>query len=359
MKLSSNGLRLIEAFEGLRLDAYPDPASGGEPFTIGIGTTVYPDGRRVLLGDRVTVEQARAYLAHDVARFEQAVMRTVTVPITQSQFDALVSLAYNVGEGALERSTLIRLLNAGDHAKAAAEFDKWTQAAGREMPGLVRRRRAERSLFELGAPAAPIEARTQPTIPQPAPESRTMPAPIAPVLAALLPSIVSLIPELGRLFGSGSEVSNRNIAAAQKVAEVVVQATGAPNLQGAIETMEREPAARQAAANAVQSIWYELQPADGGGIAGARAAALSMTEGRDWRAIGYGVTLGVLALVIVAGGGALIWVLLTDPNTNAEQRGMLIGAVVALMGSVVAFFFGSSVSSRAKDNVLVSELGKR
>lgn len=209
------------------------------------------------------------------------------------------------------------------------------------------------------ADGAPIEARTQPTIPQPAPESRTMPAPIAPVLAALLPSIVSLIPELGRLFGSGSEVSNRNIAAAQKVAEVVVQATGAPNLQGAIESMEREPAARQAAANAVQSIWYELQPADGGGIAGARTAALAMTEGRDWRAIGYGLTVFLLAQLIVGGGGALIWVLLTDPSTNAEQRGMLIGAVVALISAVVSFFFGSSVSSRAKDNALVSELGKR
>lgn len=194
--------------------------------------------------------------------------------------------------------------------------------------------------------------------PQPKPANSPINT-MAPVVAALLPALVGLIPELGKLFGSGSAVSERNLAAAQKVADVVVAATQAPNLQGAIETMEREPAARQAAANAVQSIWYELQPADGGGIAGARTAALAMTEGRDWRAIGYGVTLGVLALVIVAGGGALIWVLLTDPNTNAEQRGMLIGAVVALMGSVVAFFFGSSVSSRAKDNALVSELGKR
>lgn len=356
MKLSANGYRLIETFEGLRLTAYPDPASGGLPYTIGIGTTVYPDGRTVQPGDTITEQEARQFLAHDVARFEAAVNRLVKVPLSQSQFDALVSFALNVGEGALESSTLLRRLNAREYDAAAAEFAKWTRASGREMPGLARRRRAESTLFAMDAP--PVIAAGPSLSPQPKPANSPITT-MAPVVAALLPALVGLIPELGKLFGSGSAVSERNLAAAQKVADVVVAATQAPNLQGAIETMEREPAARQAAANAVQSIWYELQPADGGGIAGARTAALAMTEGRDWRAIGYGVTLGVLALVIVAGGGALIWVLLTDPNTNAEQRGMLIGAVVALMGSVVAFFFGSSVSSRAKDNALVSELGKR
>ena len=182
---------------------------------------------------------------------------------------------------------------------------------------------------------------------------------MAPVLAALLPSLVSLLPELGKLFGSGSAVSERNIQAAGKVAEVVIAATQAPNLQGAIETMERDPDARNAARIAVQAVWYELSESGGGGIDGARKTALAVTAGGDWRSLGFGVTLALLALLIVGGGGFMLWSLIHDAKTTAEQRGMLIGALVALIGSPVAFFFGSSVSSRAKDTALVDQLGKR
>lgn len=181
---------------------------------------------------------------------------------------------------------------------------------------------------------------------------------MAPILAALLPSLVSLIPEIGKLFGDGPK-TERNTRVAEKVAEIVVAATGAPNLQGAVEQMERDPSAVQAARQAVQSSWYEIVPADGGGIEGARAAATQATAGSDWKAIGYGATLALLALLIVGGGGAMMWALIRDPLTTPEQRGMLIGAIVALIGTPVAFFFGSSVSSRSKDSALVNELGKR
>lgn len=378
MRTSVAGLRLIEQLEGLRLAAYPDPGTGGEPWTIGIGTTRYPDGRAVREGDRITEAQAREYLALDVEHVEQAVERMVTVPLTQPQFDALVSLGYNIGVGALGRSTLVRLLNAGDADGAAAQFDVWINAGGRPMDGLRRRRRAERALFETPVPAAPIEHRTAPAPAAsepaqapvvPAGESTSIQpvaAPVvarqesrmAPILAALLPSLVSLIPEIGKLFGDGPKTA-QNVKIAEKVAEVVVAATAAPNLQGAVEAMERDPSLAAAARDAVRQQWFEIVPADGGGIEGARAVAVQATAGQDWRAIGYGVVLGVLAIMVVGGGGVMMWALIRDPATTAEQRGMLIGALVSMISIPLAFFFGSSVSSRSKDAAMVSELGKR
>ena len=140
MQISKAGLDLIKQFEGLYLKAYRCPA--GVP-TIGYGHTA-----GVAMGQTITQQQADDYLRRDVRQFERAVARLVTVPLTQGQFDALVSFAFNLGEGALAQSTLLRLLNTGDYAGAAAQFDRWNKAGGRVLPGLVRRRAAERALFE-------------------------------------------------------------------------------------------------------------------------------------------------------------------------------------------------------------------
>lgn len=140
MQISKAGLDLIKQFEGLYLKAYRCPA--GVP-TIGYGHTA-----GVAMGQTITQQQADDYLRRDVRQFERAVSRLVTVPLAQGQFDALVSFSFNLGEGALAQSTLLRLLNAGDYAGAAAQFDRWNKAGGRVLPGLVRRRAAERALFE-------------------------------------------------------------------------------------------------------------------------------------------------------------------------------------------------------------------
>lgn len=148
---SAAGVSLIKEFEGLRLKAYPDPATGGEPWTIGIGTTVYPDGRKVRPGDVITEAQAEQYLRHDLGRFEADVNRLTGGVTTQGQFDALVSLCYNIGEGALKTSTLLRKHNEGDYTDAAAEFPRWNRAGGKVMTGLTRRREAERKLYGRAA----------------------------------------------------------------------------------------------------------------------------------------------------------------------------------------------------------------
>jgi lysozyme len=140
MHTSQKGLDLIKSFEGLRLSAYKCPA---DVWTIGFGTTA-----GVKPGQAITKERAEELLREDVKRFEAQVLRLVKVPLTQGQHDALVSFVYNLGAGNLSNSTLLRLLNAGDYAGAAAQFDRWNKAGGKVLAGLVRRRAAERALFE-------------------------------------------------------------------------------------------------------------------------------------------------------------------------------------------------------------------
>ena len=142
MKTSHAGRDFIAEHEGLRLVAYPDPGTGGEPITSGVGHT-----GGVKLGDRITHEQAMAFLAADLHTAESAIDNMVKVPLSQQEHDALVSFIFNVGSGAFRDSTLRRFLNAGDRRGAANEFLRWTRAGGREMAGLVTRRKAERALF--------------------------------------------------------------------------------------------------------------------------------------------------------------------------------------------------------------------
>ncbi|WP_291390499.1 lysozyme [Acinetobacter sp.] len=144
MHISPFGVDLICSFEGKRLTAYDD---GVGVWTIGFGTTVYPNGMKVKKGDTCTEAQAKAYMAHDLKKFETAVNNAVTVPLSQNQFDALVSLAYNIGTNAFSKSTLVKKLNANDNRAVADQFDVWVNAGGKRMQGLVNRRAKEKALF--------------------------------------------------------------------------------------------------------------------------------------------------------------------------------------------------------------------
>lgn len=151
LRPSQAAYSIIKEFEGYhrdlgdgRVQAYPDPASGGEPWTIGYGST----GPDVRPGTIWTKEQAAARLESDVAKFAAGVARRIGDAATaRHEFDAMVSLAYNVGLGNFESSTLLRKHKAGDKAGAAAEFARWNKAAGKVMAGLTRRRAAEAELY--------------------------------------------------------------------------------------------------------------------------------------------------------------------------------------------------------------------
>ncbi len=134
------GLALTEQFEGCRLTAYQDQVG---VWTIGYGHT----GPEVCAGLTVTPEQASALLQKDVSSAAEFVNKAVTVALTQEEFDALVDFVFNLGAGAFAKSTLLRVLNAGDFAAAAAQFAVWDRAGGAVVAGLLRRRQAETALF--------------------------------------------------------------------------------------------------------------------------------------------------------------------------------------------------------------------
>ena len=142
VNISLAGIAAIKGYEGCVLTAYPDPGTGNEPWTIGVGHT-----GGVVPGMTITEDEAGDLLREDIQSSEDAVNHLVTVPITQGQYDALVSFTFNLGQGALAQSTLLRKLNAGDYSGAAAEFSRWNQAAGKVLPGLVTRRAAEAKMF--------------------------------------------------------------------------------------------------------------------------------------------------------------------------------------------------------------------
>lgn len=144
---SQNAIDLMHEFEGCRLTAYPDPGSrDGKPWTIGYGSTGPGIGKGVVW----TQKQADDRFASDLAKFSEKVRALLDgsgVPTTQSQFDAMVSLAYNIGVGAFGGSTVLRKHRAGDYAGAQAAFAMWNKNDGKVMAGLTRRRAAEAALY--------------------------------------------------------------------------------------------------------------------------------------------------------------------------------------------------------------------
>ena len=145
MKISSRGLELIKEFEGFSSSAYLDVVNIP---TIGWGNTFYEDGTKVKLGDQISKTDALKLLEVVANRdFADKIFPYIKVKVTQSQFDAMVSLAYNIGTGAFLKSTLLKKVNAGDFIGASEEFLRWNKAGGKEVLGLTRRREREKQLF--------------------------------------------------------------------------------------------------------------------------------------------------------------------------------------------------------------------
>lgn len=145
MKTGERGLNLIKEFEGCKLSAYQCPAG---IWTIGIGSTHYGDGTPVTKNRTLPTEKAAiALLAATIGQYEKAV-NAMGVELTQNEFDALVCLCYNIGAGNFLKSTLVKMLKAGDDkAEIAQQFLRWDKAGGKSLAGLTRRRNAEAELF--------------------------------------------------------------------------------------------------------------------------------------------------------------------------------------------------------------------
>jgi lysozyme len=159
MDISARGIDFIVGFEGKktllpdgRYKSYLDTLAKPPVWTVWAGLT-----KGVGRDTCWTEAQCEAQFAKELAIYEDAVEKSVTVPLNQNQFDALTSFVYNCGPGALQGSTLLKLLNQGNYQGAAAQFSRWNKAGGKVWPGLVRRRAAEASLFLEPVDEAPIE----------------------------------------------------------------------------------------------------------------------------------------------------------------------------------------------------------
>lgn len=142
--ISERGFEVIREFEGFRENAYLDT---GGVWTIGFGTIKYPNGTKVKKGDTCTCAQAEAWLKNDTAWVDACLDRTIKVTVNQNQFDALASFVYNVGETAFMKSTMLKVLNAGNFAGTASQFDRWVYDNGKAINGLINRRKKEKALF--------------------------------------------------------------------------------------------------------------------------------------------------------------------------------------------------------------------
>jgi lysozyme len=139
MRINKEGLALIKSFEGCELRSYQD--------IVGVWTVGYGHTKSAKPHMLITQDEAEELLQDDLEEFERGVERLVSVPLSAAQFSALVSFAFNLGVGALSRSTLLKTLNRGNYEGAALEFVKWNKAGGKVVNGLTRRRAAERDLF--------------------------------------------------------------------------------------------------------------------------------------------------------------------------------------------------------------------
>lgn len=145
MKLNNEGYKLIQSFEGLKLQAYQDSVG---IWTIGYGNINYENGTKVKKGDKITQERADQLFKYFADRFAGQVDAAITKTVTQNQFNSMVSLAYNIGIGAFQKSTLLRKINSNPNDPTIKnEFLKWVNAGGRKIQGLVNRREKEAKVY--------------------------------------------------------------------------------------------------------------------------------------------------------------------------------------------------------------------
>jgi putative chitinase len=222
----------------------------------------------------------------------------------------------------------------------AGHFEQITRRINGGLNGqpdrLARWKRAREALH-IETPAAVKESLT----PAPTPEVTTMPLPA--ILGALLPTLIESVPKLGKLFGSGSEVAERNVKAAELAMQIAKDALGARNDQEAVELVKADPAAAAKAAEAIEARWLELTEAGGDGIAGARKADAERSANGDLlHSPSFWVTLALLPLVYMVVGSIVgLW----GSEWPSDVRAAIATAVVSLIvGGAAGYYWGQTTS---------------
>lgn len=147
LKTSENGIKLIKHYEGCQLKAYLCHTG---KITIGFGHTSFIKGRVLTINDVITQEEANNLLKEDIVVFEKGVNQLVSVPINQNQFDAMASLAFNIGLGNFKESSVLKNVNKKDFTNAEKSFMLWVNVNHKPCQGLIKRRSSEVYLFSNG-----------------------------------------------------------------------------------------------------------------------------------------------------------------------------------------------------------------
>ena len=345
-------LRALRLGEGTKDDAGYRRIVGG-----GMADSLADHPRQMVWLPRYGVNSSAAGAYQFLGKTWDGLVRQYGFPSFEPQWQDAGAVGLIIGRKALDA------VRRGDiRAAIALCRDEWASLPGspygqrtEAMDAVLLEYKRWGGTLTAGEPAtqqpAPIEHHDFPpdTQPEPVPigeamnygESAPM-IPILPLITAVLPSIIGAIPELGKIFGSGSEVSQRNVAGATKVLEVVTQATGAVNAVEAAERIAADPAAADAARQAVQSIWFELVEAGGGGIDGARKADLARASS-DWtwhKSASFMIALPLLAILTMAVASILFPALGGDwpADTRTAVVTLIVGSII---GSLCGYFFGS------------------
>jgi hypothetical protein len=231
------------------------------------------------------------------------------------------------------------LINAGNFPAAAEEFLRWNKITvngeKKVLPGLTSRREKEKALF-LSSTSTTTEPFAQ--------ENSAMPVPIAGLALALLPELIAAIPKVGKLFSSGSEVSQRNTAVVETVLDVVTSATKSVNAQAAIEAIKADPAVKQVAAQAIEDNWFRLTEAGGGGIEGARKVDAAFVASGEpvWKSPSFIVAIALLPLVYMV-VGAIVG-LFGSPFSEDVRAAIANGIVGLILGGLIGYYYGQTTT---------------
>jgi hypothetical protein len=272
------------------------------------------------MGDTCTIEQAEQWLHEDAGWAIDAVDRLVHVPLSEAQRSALTSLAYNIGVGAFTKSTLLRLLNAGDYAGAADQFDVWRYDNGKVVPGLVSRRRQEKLIFLGGTP-------------------------VLPFIAAALPALLQAAPALIRIFGGG-EQSEKNAQAAEKVVEIAKTVTGERTSEGAVTKIQADPAMAQAFNAEAQKQFLEIEA-----LADKRVDAARVFNSSEPALFGNWKFVHLLSALVAISAIVAIGYVLTTSSDTGERTMALQTLLIGGFAGVLAYWIGSSSGSDKKTDM--------
>lgn len=339
--INAAGAALLTKSEGIRLKAYLCPA--GVP-TIGRGHTKGITAQMVRDGYTITPDQERTLFVEDMVQWERDVRECLKRKPNDNQLAAFICLAYNIGIAGFKKSTVLREFEKGDDMAAATAFAMWNKAtvSGKKIVvrGLVTRRAEEAALFltpETGADPIPQSVAD-------VANRETGGTPVSPFLFQAGAALLEAVPKLVSLFGSGSEISQRNAKAVELAVDVAKTAIGATNEQELVERIANDPIAAEQVKAAIESNWFQLTEVGGGVQEARKADAVFVSTGKSPLASpSLLIALALLPLVYAIVGAVVgLW---GEAFSDDVRSAIANGVIGLILGGLIGYYYGQTTST--------------